>query len=70
MTPLQYQKQLRLLEARRSWFPMPPLSKRPPSKLGMKAHPNSAVNMPESSGFLRDAIYRHSDALLPDIASG
>jgi hypothetical protein len=35
----------------------------------MKALRNSAVNTPECSGFRRDAIYRHSDALLPDIAS-
>jgi hypothetical protein len=41
------------------WFPMPPMSKRLHSKLGMKAHRNSAVNMPECSGFLRDAIYSH-----------
>jgi hypothetical protein len=43
--------------------------KLPHSRLVMKALPNSAVNTPECSGFLCDAIFRHLDALLPEIAS-
>jgi AraC-like DNA-binding protein len=69
-TPLQYQKQLRLLETRRLMVADAANVETAAFEVGYEVHRNSAVNTAECSGCLRDATSRHSGALLPDIARG
>jgi methylphosphotriester-DNA--protein-cysteine methyltransferase len=60
MRPLQYQKQLGLLEARRLMLTDSANVETAAFGLAMKALRNPAVNIPECLGFPRGAIYKLS----------